>query len=112
MSKVDEAKHQYDQFDRMTKIIVVSAYGVAFAFFLMLIPNLSDNIGLTMTLLLAVLLIPLVVSLLTENRRLHLILRISIELLHYIDENYKDISIPIDGNLVPLGKNHGKKTNN
>lgn len=103
--KVEKAKAYYSRIERTSKYIIIIAYLFAFLGFLMAIPLISMERPIELALLfIAVIITPAFVAQFAEGYRMHAILKLTIAILQYIDDNNEIKPIPVEpGKFMPLG---------
>jgi hypothetical protein len=107
MSDVKGAKEHVEKFSSQMKYYLVGIWIFTLVLLFDVVLHVSEfSSGEIISLLLLLSVIPLIVSILVRNHQLQLVLDLSLELLRYIDENYKDVEIPMDGKIKPLGEHH------
>lgn len=98
---VEKAKKHYVDVNRNSNLIIVSAYVFAFFGFLLVLPLISMRDTIDVVLLFIVVIVtPGFVAQIMECRRMHAVLKLSLAILQYIDDNNEIKPIPV---MPPVG---------
>jgi len=108
---VTDAHDKLKRFEKDFKWIVICAYGSAFCFFIVAMYHLgrygfSTDMTFFLLVITIIIVYPSLLIQIAENRRLRLILNLTIKILTYINEEYGDDigPIPLNGIPMPLGE--------
>jgi len=107
MTVVDDAVAALKRYDKWFKLTIVAAYGSGLLLFILALPHFGTaTVDFILLMAIAVVLYPYVIVMMAERHRLMLILKLSIAILSYINEQYGDKigPIPLNGIEMPLGE--------
>jgi len=94
---VEKAKAHYSRVKRTTNLIVVTAYVFAFIGFILVAPLISMRDTIDVVLLVIVVIVtPGFVAQTVESRRMYAVLKLTIAILQYVDDNNEIKPIPVE----------------